>query len=167
MTKISGDNAVLLIISHIGQGFRVQKTESTYQLKKGLLTEPWIVYRISGNSKSSFPGRNKRNRELSRVKTSCVPLSCSVPMEARDQTLEHSVMAAVEESNASKTLGTRRAAKPWPRSAYVHHAGVYLSLGRRVGLYKILAARASEKCSLQNFQLLLCRKRRQEINMVV
>lgn len=80
-------------------------------------------------------------------------------MEARDQTLEHSVMAAVEESNASKTLGTRRAAKPWPRSAYVHHASVYLSLGRRVGLYKILAARASEKCSLQNFQLLLCGKR--------
>ncbi|XP_046929915.1 UBX domain-containing protein 2B isoform X2 [Lynx rufus] len=85
--------------------------------------------------------------------------SCSVPMEARDQTLEHSVMAAVEESNASKTLGTRRAAKPWPRSAYVHHASVYLSLGRRVGLYKILTARASEKCSLQNFQLLLCGKR--------
>lgn len=123
---------------------------------KGFLAQPWLLYKFLKEIANQASQRNKYNRKLSRENTSCVPITLFSPLEARDQTLEHSIMPALEESGASSTLVPRRAIQ---LPLAVLNSSIYIYsclLSRRVEANKILAARESEQCPLQNFQFLMC-----------
>lgn len=123
--------------------------------RKGFLTESQVVYRISGrDSKPSISQRNKWR--TSREYTFCAPITLLRALEARDQTLEHSIITALEESNASQHLGNQKSyILPLPVLNFTINVFDCSVEGWN---HKILAARESEKYSLQNFQLLMCRK---------